>query len=329
MSGRYLMLALSVVLALGTPAVQGREDLPGSVTSQGTAIIERLPEALRVEINLLAKGRDYQEALANLKTRRAQAREWLASLGASENLLVFADPMIIPARPEIEPPHGLPVEGLAPIPVPVQPSDGKAHRRVPAVMATLRADLPLKVADADELLLLVDDLQRKIKSADLGGVKALADDAQALAIPSCNACGSAPGDPAFVFVIRITEAERARLLDAAFANARANAAQLAQAAKRELGMLRSLTNAPPDGPGGLDAAAPLSGLLARDPSPASSFPGGPAEATSTPRTARNAEEAISFQPGRVRYRVSVSTTFALSPSTAENSSPDGLRRRPN
>jgi uncharacterized protein YggE len=299
-------------IALLTTAAWGHEPCEGTVTGQGSVVIERLPDLLRVDVLLVATGKDYRDALARLDARRAMAQQRLVQLGASEGTISTSEPSIVSARQAPRTIAATPIGGLAPVEDPgssgTHSPDAKPRPVPSAVSKRLRADLPLKSTGADELLLVAQNLQKRVRDAGLSGVKELGEDATRLEIPGCNVCGAAaePGAPSFQFVARIGAEERSKALAAAFARARSQADQLARAAGCELGELRSLSGTStvaPDLRGimGTPFAAGVSPLAAGfDPS---SAPGGsPSEEL----------EATGIRPGKVQYRIGVNATFALS-----------------
>lgn len=271
-----------------------------------------MPDVLRVEVLLLARGKDYRDALTRLDARRAMAGKRLVELGASEDTIASSDPAIIPARQNLRPISEASTNGLAPIDEPVSraapPPDGRARQVSSTVSKRLRADLPLKAMGPDDLLLVAEDLQRRVKDADLAGIKELGEDAALLEIPGCGVCGGGAGvgAPSFQFVGRIDAKERAKALAIAFGKARSEAAQLAQAAGCELGGLRSIS-------GTNSGAFNLNGLVtlpsARGDTPPM-ISADSARGTSGPSSEAQ-EEAIGINPGKVQYRIGVTATFVL------------------
>src|SRR5438045_617574 len=82
------------VAALVVLAAAGRADPPGTVSANGTAEVKRPAEALRVQVELVAKGKDLPEALARLKDRREAARKQLAALGAAADAVEIGEPVL-------------------------------------------------------------------------------------------------------------------------------------------------------------------------------------------------------------------------------------------
>jgi hypothetical protein len=169
------------------------------------------------------------------------------------------------------------------------------------VTATLSADLPLKSANPDELLITVADLQDKLKSAFKSAAKAATPEEQEVmeemqAAEDANAGPQAkPGEPAFLYVHVITEAEQNKALADAFAQAKRSAERLAKAAGSELGEIRNLTST--SNSGGQDSD-PQNMYLA-------------AMMGSRPAASDSAVEATGAQPGPVTSRITVTASFGL------------------
>src|SRR5262249_39977119 len=86
------ILFLSCVLCLLLHVRGSAQEPPaGTVTGQGSADVKRLPEILRIQVEVLAKGKDLKEALARLKERREAAQARLLALGAPKTAVVFGE----------------------------------------------------------------------------------------------------------------------------------------------------------------------------------------------------------------------------------------------
>jgi hypothetical protein len=178
----------------------------------------------------------------------------------------------------------------------------------------LTAEWKLSAKSPDELLLAVHALQEKIKAADLAGMK----DAEKLSPEQEEMLEEAedpdmmgfnsnievkPGEPVFMYVSRISDAERDKALAEAFQKARAHATRLAKAAGAELGNLKSLTahNASPrdyDVSGGRNQYAYQMIQMAR------------AQAGLDDDEA-NDTEALGVEPGPVKINVTIMAVFDL------------------
>jgi hypothetical protein len=164
---------------------------------------------------------------------------------------------------------------------------------------------------------LVQELQDKIKAADLAGLKEFEkgtpqEEELAEENPEVNFRGdpneAKRGEPLFLFVARVSDDERAKALAEAFRKAKRQAARLAEAAGTELGTLRHLdgqsTGVPGDdsppyyNPYAMRALRALQGAQADD-------------------TEERSREAVATQAGPVTYRVAVTAAFALKPGPAK------------
>src|SRR5262245_57665004 len=54
--------------------------------------IKRQPNTLRVQVEVMAKGKDLKEALGKLKERREAVKQQLATLGATKDAIEFGEP---------------------------------------------------------------------------------------------------------------------------------------------------------------------------------------------------------------------------------------------
>ena len=275
----------------------------GTVTGSGTTEIKRLPDTLRMQVELIAKGKDLKEALAKLKERRETARTALAGLGVVKDTIEIGDAAVSSEKSDrqIQMERMMRRAG--------RPGKSKPKTPPPVVVAALlKVDLPLKAADPEELLVRSQEFQDKVKAADLGGMKDLEkltpqeeELAEEMGVGE-DGDGPRRGEPTFLFVGKVSDEERARALAAAFQKAKKDAARLASAAGAALGELRHLSdsqqsvsdNDPDDGPRRYYEVERLRRLgLSGDEQPA---------------------EAISTQPTRVTLRVTVTAQFALKPA---------------
>jgi uncharacterized protein YggE len=301
-----------------TPVLQ-----PPTVTAQGTGTAEKFAEALRVEVQVLARGETYEAAVAALNSRVAVTRRQLREMGASEAEITQGIPRPVGPRraPDLSglpfaltPPPGIvQSEPLAPMPAEASgaslppPLRGRVETKgkkrpaalhsaaitrpatVPPVAAVaVVAEIPLGAGSPETQAVRAEQLLRKIKAADLAGVKSLGVRAQDLDIPGCEPCRQEPGEPSVVFVGRFTPAERQRAASEAFRQARDEAAVLAGASGHGLATL-----------GRLSAEAKLGA------------DSGPSPTRQAPH-AHRADEAVSTRPDKVTYQVTVTATFTLS-----------------
>ena len=112
-----------------------------------------------------------------------------------------------------------------------------------AVSTTLSADWPLAPGAAEQVLLAVHEIQTKVEAADLAGLKERKPsrpEEQELAEEMTQMHqgygdeNRPPGTPQFIFIAKITDADRETLADA-FSKAKSQAARTAKAAGRSVG----------------------------------------------------------------------------------------------
>lgn len=305
----YSLLTVACLAALAsTQAAQAQfAATDGAVSGMALAEVKKPAEVLRVHIDVLAKGKDLKEALTRLKERREAARVQLTALGAMANAIEFGEIQISTEANDPRKQMERMIRARMGARGGKDPDKGKQAPAV-SVSVNLKADLPLKAANAEELLVVAHGLQEKIKAADLSGLKEIqklspqeeeAVEEGQMMMHSGNPNEVKPGEPTFVFVCPITEAERAKALAEAFQKARKDALGLAQAAGETLGALRNLStaeaNADPSEYGGnmqyyymMQRFRTASGNV-------------PAQAL----------EAVGMQPGKVSYRTMLSASFAL------------------
>jgi hypothetical protein len=94
-----MFLPVLVVCALCAGVASAQVPLGPSIAGNGTATLKKEPQILRLQIDLLAKGKDLKEALTKLKDRREAATKKLAELGATADSIRFEDTHIVPPRP--------------------------------------------------------------------------------------------------------------------------------------------------------------------------------------------------------------------------------------
>jgi uncharacterized protein YggE len=302
------LYGLACALALAPPAPAA----DGTVSASGTAEVALPAKALRVQVQLMTSGKDVKEALAKLHERRAAAKTLLASLGASADAVVFGEPAVSLEQNVRAQQMERMLAQLRSRPG-ARPADPKAKAPLPVfVVSSLKADLPLKASTPEELLIAGHDLQQKVRAADLGGLKEaeklspqekeLLEEMGGREPPDSGE--PKPGEPFFLYVAPVSEAERDRALAEAFQNARRDAARLARAAGAGLGAVQNLSdNSQPgmdmDDPTGMGRRYYYEMAMAQR------------EAV---RPDAGKGEAVGLQPGKVVLRVVVSAQFVLKPS---------------
>lgn len=315
LSGRVLMMAVVFTCVLPPAWSLAQLPLDGTISGNGVVVLKREPQILRLQIDLIAKGKSLTDAIETLKARREAARKQLTDLGAAPASIEFADMQVVPGKTDQQRQMEMMIRQR-------MRASGKATTKEAdksgplTVSVNLKAEWPLQAGSAEERLLRAHELQEKIRAADLAGQKAdeqLSPEEQEAAEESEEAQmrvyesneGPKPGEPVFFYVCKIPDADRAKALAEAFAKAKAQAAQFAEAAGVTLGALRHLGS----GSGG---------ALGMDYEDMSAY--------SNPTYARYVypllqrarasqgeviDEAIGVQAGTVTMRVSVSAAFAI------------------
>ena len=304
---RLFVVTAACVMFVRTAAAQ---ELPGlgmgNVAGTGSVTIEHAPDVLRMQVDISAEGKDIKEAISKLKEAENQARQKLTKLGAAESAITFGDPQAQNGSRRQQ------MERMIQMRTGRRPKAPKNQAPSVTVSATLKAEWPLKGKTGDELLLESQDLQAKVKAADVsGGAKdanAAGEDQEAAeeAQMSFGPDGQGnPHDPVFLFVSKISDDEREKARAEAFKKAKDDATRLAKAAGATLGALRFLSsNAGPNiGDRYNETYNELPpqyqrvfyGLMNRGQG-----------------QGEEPAEAVGVQPGKVAYRVMVSASFALS-----------------
>jgi len=218
----------------GSPFVQGT----------GTATLERMPEVLRLHVQLSGKGKSLKEALAALKDRREAVKAVLPTLGAAVDSIKFDDPQVTRGE-EQQKMNEMLAQRMGRT---KRATPGEAAALPTTATADLTADWPIQAADIEQLLAKAFELQEKIKAADLGGTKEAAKlspeeeelQAEMQQMMSSNQQGPSPGEPQFTFVLKVAPDDQAKLTADAFQKAKADAERLATAAGAKIGKLTSL-----------------------------------------------------------------------------------------
>ena len=276
------------------------------VTASGTATITAPPEILRVTVILKVEGKDVKDALGKLSAEKKLAKDKLAKLDAPADAMKFTDPTMG------DKPLTMQQRQMRMVMAMQNRGGGKKPTTGPSnvdVATTLVCDLPLKYANADEMLIAVAEVQAKLReSFKAGGGKSAGTPEEQEVLEEMQAAENAsgggdpsaakPGEPSFLFVHRVTEAEQNKVLADAFAQAKQSAQRLAKAAGIELGELKTLSaSRTTAGPGESDGQWTFYTPMASGPSPAS-------DSSAT-------FEATGPQAGPVSSRVTVNAGFGL------------------
>lgn len=307
MNHRAILGVLFIALAGGLHAARAQTGKGGTIAGAGAAEVKRQPQFLRVQIELLAKGKDLKEALGRMKERRDVLKLVLGKLDALPESIAFGEPALGSEKTDQQKQFAAMVSqrlraGGKPTP--------KSKETPPVVVTvTLKFDIPLKAGSVEELLISSHELQEKIKSADLAGMKEFEklspqeeELAEEMRMSGMMGGQEEPkrGEPLFVYVGKIGETDAAKALAEAFAKAQQEAAELAKAAGVDLGPLHHLETQQQAGSEEDYAYAMRYNAYGqyRQPMP---------PALAQPR------EAVSMRAGPVIYRVAVAAQFQVKP----------------
>jgi uncharacterized protein YggE len=281
-----------------------------TVSGDGSVVITLQPEVMRLRIDLLGKGKDLKEALAKLKERREAARKKLIELGAMEKTIEIAPAGTSVGKADER--RQLQMLMRARMSGRKGDKDAEAKPQPVTVSATLTADWVIKTQDSDEMLIFANELQDKIKAADLAGLKEAgpktpeeAEEAEETEMEEVDMYGGEqgpkPGEPSFIFVARVPADQIDKATAEAFEKAKAKAARLAKAAGAAAGNLRFLSsNQRPDYERMSRQSYGYYGSYFQELIQQSYSPEG-----------NVTEEAIGAEPGPVKFRVNVTASFAI------------------
>ena len=215
-----------------------------ALSATGTATVQQKPTRMRMYIQLFGKAKTLEEALAKLKERREAAVLQLESLKADKQSVVFDGPTVSSAQAA----QKRQIEAMV---MEQMRARGKKPKglQVPqtvTVTGSLTAEWPLEAKSQEQLLLLAQGIEEKIKAADLSGsqeVQKLSPEEEELAEEAKQAMGrygeqpQPLGQPTFLFVAVLSKQDRQKAMAEAFTKAAAEAADLAKAAGVGLGPL--------------------------------------------------------------------------------------------
>ena len=197
----------------------------------------------------MAKGKTLKEALGKLKDRREAAIVQLEALKADKESIEVGAPSLSKAQEAQKKQFEMMVMQRMSARGKKVPKGLQAPKSV-TVSAKLKAQWPLEADSPEEFLLAVESLKKEIKDADITGSKEaeklsaeeeeLAEEMEAMMRNSGE--GKVPvGEPAFVYVARISDEEHNAAMAEAFTKAKEQATRLAAAAGIELGPLVGLS----------------------------------------------------------------------------------------
>lgn len=302
---RALSLAAGIVAAFISTAAFGQtaETTHGLVTGSGVATVKRPPELMRMRLELTASGKDISDALVKLKARREAALKICSELGATPASAVVGTPHIAAENPQQQQIMAMLRQRARNGGRPAKKSEA-----VPVnVAATLTAEWPLKGGDGEELLLASQTLENKIKAnlAKSMPKEELSPEDEELQEEAAqemsnygNGNGPKPGEPTFLFVAKISNADYVKAASKAFAMAKEHAQRLADAAGVPLGELRSLD--------GNDRQSTAMMMNYRN-----SFGGNGMEDDEAADQESMPEEAVGLSPSEAKLTIVVGASFAL------------------
>jgi len=239
-------LTLGAMLMFATAAAKA-DDNQGTVTVTGHATTPEKPGIMRLTMTVSADGADIHEAAAKLKQQRDDLKSKLLAVGATQSTINFSDP--IEGNPQNLTPQQRMMQQVMSMRNRQAPSTQPA---VVTVSSTLTAQWPLTDASPDDALLAADELQSKIKDAfpkaGASGPKTPEEEeiAQEMAAQQNGMETSKPDEPKFTFAHKLTTEERTTLLKQAFADAQAQAKQIAGAAGLRAGPVLRLSTSQTD-----------------------------------------------------------------------------------
>lgn len=226
----------------------GAQRCDGTVTGMGAVKIPLKPTALRMHIELVGRGKTFEEALANLKDRREAAMLHLEKLKADMKSVRVRDPKVLEAesdqRRQMEQMLRERLRGRG-----GKPGGGPQASKPRAVSAALTAEWPLQAGAPEQMLLAIEAIRERVTAADLAGTKASEKSSPEEQEEMEEAAGMMMGqqmpnvgEPIFVFVAPIPADRRDKAMAEAFQKSKAQAQQLAAAAGVQLGPLAGLSS---------------------------------------------------------------------------------------
>jgi uncharacterized protein YggE len=307
-------LLLGYSLTAHARAQTVEEETEGTVAGNGTGVIERSPEILRVQVDVFAKGKDLKQTLAKLKKQRSAVEKQLDEMGAESKSVRFEPTKFASLETDQQKQMRTMVRQR------MKQGQAKRQAKKPEVKPPVVLAIPLTAewaltGEGDELMLAANELEEKIKAADLAGLKVaqeLTPEEQELAeemesqdedpmdFYNGGRQEAKPGEPVFLFACRITDDERDKALAEAFAEAKAEAARLAKAAGAELGRLKDLTVNMENG----ESADEYDAYQSYSYRHMQRMRGRVPESTST-------REAVGMRAGPLKYHVAVTARFVL------------------
>ncbi len=251
-----LLVAVATVVAVSPAAGQydsysmglGGSQPSHTVAGVGRVSLQRPPVALRMHIELPAKAGTLKEALAKIQQRREAALLQLEALQVDAKTVKAGNPTLSAAESEQKKRMEQMIAARLRNRGQKVPPGLKMPQTI-TVSMTLTAEWTHKYDTPEQLLLRVEAIREKVKAAKLAGdqqEEKLSPEEEeimeemAMMSSRYDEPEIKPGEPVFLFVSRITDAEREKAMTDAFAKAKANAQSVAKAAGMKLGPLVSL-----------------------------------------------------------------------------------------
>jgi len=216
----------------------------GVVGGTGMATIKRQPDLMRMRLDVTAKGKTLADALAKLKARREAALKACSETGANAATLVATPPRIAPEdqnRQQIVNSLRQRSRGTA--------RPGKKAEPEPVnVASTITAEWLLQGSGPEELLLASQALEDKIKATiaksmpkeELSPEEEELEEEVAQQMANYGNRYPKQGEPAFLFIAKVSKEDYTKAAAKAFAMAKVHAQRLADAAGVPLGELRGV-----------------------------------------------------------------------------------------
>ncbi len=220
------------------------------VSGAGTVLVEHQADTVRLSIQLSEKAPTIKEALAKLGDRSDAATLQLESLGAAKETIKLTGASIAGASPQQVQMQQMMIRQFRNQGREVPP--GLTAPKSTAVRQTLTADWPLTGTHVERLI-MSNKIAKAVKDADLAGLKEpkeltpeeeeLQEELEAMQNEYGGYADDGQqkvGEPLFIYVGTIRDEQRTKAVSEAFAKAKTQASQLANAAGAKLGELKSL-----------------------------------------------------------------------------------------
>jgi len=301
MKQRYTSTLASVAAALLAHGALGADN--STVTSTGTATLQKPPTMVRVTCEITANGKDAAEALTKLTQLRSDLKTKLQALGPIDGVAIN-DPSFGTGTGLSERQQQMQML------MAMNRGGKKPEANTVTVSARIKAAFPLNSASPDDLLIKAREIEDKIRgiftatnSAATPATKPASAEEQEVAeemvqqqqpdMPGLQK----PGEPHFAYVFPVDDNEAVKVTSQALADARSGATVLATASGLKLGDVVTLRP-------GTDAGSQNN--------PYADYIESVTQAVAPPKEP-GVREGTGDDPGNVRYEVAVSVTYALKP----------------